>query len=420
VGWGREVEGRRVKKLWLVIIFALASTTALPNVSTGQATDNINLQLLWSFEIGAQEVEISGDGKYICALDVFEGTIYLFTHADNTPIWRYKYNSGWGRLIEMSTDGKVIIYVTEDPSKIYLFSNKENIPLWNYALNTRVTSLSVSPDGLWIVVGTGTPDNQVYLFSKSSNTPLWSYIVENGINTVAISPDGSRIVVGTRGGQIYLFHRASGEVLWKREVNMRVYSSALSQDGSRIVVGGSVLFTDDENNLYEFDKLGSILWSTRIIPSKTLGTPWRYVVSSVAISEDGHYVCALTQEELGYKELYFFQNSSPIPLWVFEPPLSPYSAEISTTPAMEYLVMGAENLYLFSKEENLPLWSQDFHGISDVALSNNGQYMAVGSDRLYLFGPSGESSSNGGFLFIALISFSLVVVLVLKGKVMSK
>ncbi len=94
-----------------------------------------------------------------------------------------------------------------------------------------------------------------------------------GINTISVSSNGSYIAAGS-GNNIYLFNR-TGTILWSNNTNNSITDLAISSDGSRIAAGSG-------KDVYIFDNGGTLLWSYRTGDD----------VLSVSLSPDGIYAAA--------------------------------------------------------------------------------------------------------------------------------
>ncbi|HIL32692.1 MAG TPA: hypothetical protein EYG25_00130, partial [Candidatus Poseidoniales archaeon] len=137
---------------------------------------------------------------------------------------------------------------------------------------------------------------------------------------------------------------------------------------------------------------------------------WSYyagdVVHSVAISADGEYIAAGSQDE----KVYFFDKDSSTPLWSYT--TDGYVESVAISADGEYIAAGSgDSVYLFGKDSSTPLWSYnagDF--VSSVAISADGEYIAAASwdNKVYLFDKDSStplwSYTTGSYAWSASIS----------------
>jgi hypothetical protein len=179
---------------------------------------------LWKFpseQNGVTSVDISADGSYIVAYDVWHD-LHLFHKDSNTPIWSFSPEYNIGHVV-ISGDGNYIVAsegfgTLGETRKLYFFHRSSSTPVWtaNFAAGGG-GPLSISYDGSYLVLGA----IQLHLFHKTSNTPLWTF---EGGGDVSISDDGSYITL-TGGGEtpyFYLFHNSSNLPLWNRLSNIHL------------------------------------------------------------------------------------------------------------------------------------------------------------------------------------------------------
>ena len=142
---------------------------------------------------------------------------------------------------------------------------------------------------------------------------------------------------------------------------------------------------------------------------------WRYQtwgpVYSVAISSNGDYIAAGT----GYNEIYLFSRLDNTPLWkyIIAATIPAYVPSVAISSDGNYIVASGgidDHVYLFSRLDNTPLWSCPTDHFTDlVGISSDGNYIvAGGGDKVYLF--SRENSvplwiyDTGGFVISVSIS----------------
>jgi WD40 repeat protein len=199
---------------------------------------------------------------------------------------------------------------------------------------------------------------------------LWGYKADAGMDfaDVAVSADGEYVAAGSSGfdddvAKVYFFNR-EGELLGSYKISdyCRCGRLSISADGEYIAASaGGGWTTRDE--VYFFNRKGKLLWSHAIYHGNGRG------ISKVVVSADGEYVAVGNIAEN----------------WCW-----PYCGGPSPT------------IYLFNRAGEL-LWSYETgHGIYDIAISADGEYIAAGSTRgsnikgfepfgeLYFFNREGE------------------------------
>ncbi|GEM_PF-6112129 len=139
-------------------------------------------------------------------------------------------------------------------------------------------------------------------------------------------------------------------------------SVSVSQDGNYIVAGsvrGRVcLFRRDS---------GTPLW--------TYDVPGHFPLTS--ISENGDYIAVAA------RALYFFEKSENVPRWVAFYPVekTAISADGSYIAAVS-----EDRVFLFSREDNIPIWTYRTGKNCSVSISSDGRYITTaGGEALYLF-----------------------------------
>jgi len=347
---------------------------------------------MWTYDTGSNWVEgvaISDDGEYIAA---GADRIYLFSKDSAVPLWSFCENCEGSSArfqnfagVAISADGKYVAGSLLD--KLFFFNRDSNVPLWRADISGGVIGIAISEHGEYVAVGGG---SKAYFFNKKGNK-LWEYEpshdgYDHGGNFYrpAITPDGRYVSVSTGcpDRRAYLFS-TKGDLLFRSERLTRdspVHKSDISEDGNYIVYsldhsqGNPVvmLFDKDQNNLWSFS-------------SQSDST-----ARAVSISEDGNYVAAGTSAG----NIYFFSKDSAVPLWSFSEKGSfSHIGEVKLNSDGSLLAAGgaAKKVYMFSKESNVPLWEYD--AITYVTFIDfNGEYVVAGTGaREFMF--EGNSAS---------------------------
>jgi outer membrane protein assembly factor BamB len=245
--------------------------------------------------------------------------------------------------------------------------------MWTFHANEWLMDIAISENGEYILAGHA---DDIYLFTPEDNVPCWSYPV-GWVYSVAISRGGEYLAAGTSEG-VYLFVRENNTPRWFYSVP-NVYSVAISDNGDYIVAGtsgGAYLFKRRDN-----------------VPEWSFAHETMYV----AISGNGNYIVATTDPNLLWtwsKNIYLFSSDDNKPIWSSSPRVS-IPPEISSDG--RYLVFDelGRRLSVYDRIENAlivdSMKSDNLFGeghIGAIAMSSDGRYIAFGVDS---FGPRKES-----------------------------
>ena len=261
------------------------------------------------------------------------------------------------------------------------------MPLWQANIGGGAIGIAISEHGEYIAVGGG---SKMYFFNNKGDK-LWEHEpshdgYDHGGNFYrpAITPDGGYVSVSTGcpDRRAYLFS-TKGDLLFRSEMLTRdspVHKSAISEDGNYIVY--SLDHSQGNPVVMLFDKDGNNLWNFSSQSDST--------ARAVSISEDGNYVAAGTTAG----NIYLFSKDSAIPLWSFSEGGSfSHIGEVKLNSDGSLLAAGgaAKKVYMFSKDSNVPLWEYD--AITYVTFIDfNGEYVVAGTGvREFMF--EGNSAS---------------------------
>lgn len=116
----------------------------------------------------------------------------------------------------------------------------------------------------------------------------------------------------------------------------------------------------------------------------------------VDISTDGQYIVAGTEDF----KVYLFHYSSSTPIWTFES--DDLISHIAISSDGNYIVAArySREFYVFNRSDPTPLWEFDVGSnliIQSLAISSEGQYLAVVYDKLYFFNISSYLLWNTNF-----------------------
>ncbi len=356
------------------------------------------------YEIGGNALSLdatpSGSNFVVGSQD---DNIYTFSTASTTP--QSKINLGNDvRAVAISTDPLYFAGGTFSPNNTIYYYLAFSTLKWSYQAGDYITSLAISANGSYIAGGSG--DNSLYLFN--STDLIWSNNTGSSVLSVAMSSNGDYIVAGNYQSA-YLFHRTSPIALWKNTSGTFFYSVDISSDGQYIVAGC------DNNKLYLFDKSSpQPLWTY-----STGGS-----VDEVRISSNGQYIVAKS----GDNNIYFFTRSNANPLWTYTVESAAPSDSLDISSDGEYITIadyqnGLGYVSLFNKAENVPIWSYEIQNIRPVCISENGQYILVGTndDTIYVIPssytpPVDEPSISGYFGLIMVLILSVVIYIIQERK----
>ncbi len=275
--------------------------------------------------------------------------------------------------VAISADGSYVVARTEG-DKIYLFNKSSSTPVWEYSAGT-VFSVDISDNGSYIVVG----GDGVLLFGSSDNTPIWEndYSYGQVISSVSISSDGSYIAAAVRYTKVLLFSRDNSAPIMTYENLDAPSTVSISADGQNIAVGTS---NGDESRIYLLDRDSSVMmWSSLVYHN----------VTDVAISADGSYIVADAHSA------YLFSSDDNRPIWTFIMSRNYGVDSVAISADGSRVAIGdIDYVYELTNSENTPLWNYrlpEYRGES-VAISYDGRYVGgFAFDHVYMF-----SEEDGG------------------------
>jgi len=299
---------------------------------------------LWNFSCGGDGnsihfLSMSSDGRNIL-VGSDTGRIYFFKNETSNLIWYYYLDDPWMDPLvgKISSNGNFIVvgsgtymYTPNITGRISFFNSTNSIPLWNYTINETIISVDISSDGQHLVAGAR--NNRIYLFESNDSTPLWSYKTGGDVRSVAISGDGQYIIAGSDDNNAYLFSRNSSVPLWNYTAKTDVRHVDISKEGEKIVIG----------TFYNIPRF--ILFERKDPNPKLIFSP-DHIVSGAAISSNGQFFAFSSRDKV-----FFFKNSSNSPLWSYS--TNGYVYDISMSSNGEYVLVGSNKVYLLPK--NLPL-----------------------------------------------------------------
>jgi len=342
---------------------------------------------------------ISADGRYVIASDD-DAHVHMFNTTDydqGIPMWTY--NAGnLGNYVAISDDGNYA--VAADAGNTVDFFNTtdydQGIPMWTYTTANIVADLAISSDGKNIVVCL---DNNILYFNNSFSAvpkiPMWNYPDPVGDDFISadINADGKYVVGGAFGG-------ASAYLLNNSVTNPKIAEWDSLGGITDIAISGwgdYFIVSDKAETLYLFHHERPPAHQ----PKYAVTERWNYTsaatVNVVAVSADGKYMVAGTDDDFGAEhELFFFNTSAHdgIPMWSFNSPSRINSLAISANG--KYIVAGSGDIVYFFNS-TVPetgnkqfMWREmGFNGFVSVDISADGKIIVMG-----------EESANNGQLIV--------------------
>lgn len=330
---------------------------------------------------------ISADGNYIVArYRGPESFVLLFGQENNTPLWNISpptiIPSYWTEASTISADGDYIVVGTRE--RLYLFGKNDSEPLWVYHIHVKTDAVAISHDGSYIAAGT---DGGIYLFKKEDNAPFWLTSIGE-VRSISMSDNGDYTVVGA--GALYVYSRVDNIFL---SYSYPDKSVSISADGNYVAVGEGYY-------LYLFNRVENVLlWSYEFPENHNL-------IGEVSISADGNYVIVDGGGTIysrtnslpdGWGGVYLFSKAENVPLWSYwsDGWVGKTNTSISSD-GNRIAVAHERKLHLFSRQSNTPLWSwvpPEQTYISSASISPNGNYIAVGTE-------GGPAPNIGGSVYL--------------------
>ncbi|MBW2976969.1 PQQ-binding-like beta-propeller repeat protein [Candidatus Woesearchaeota archaeon] len=315
---------------------------------------------------------------------------------EGKEIWSYQTGKEWVEGVAISKDSDYIAAITG--FHIYLFSKADNKPLWSFCTNCNppnpqyggnMEGVAISQDGSHIAA---TLQGKLYFFSKESNNPLWSSDIESGSIGVDMSDDAKVIAVGVanageNGDKIFIFNK-EGEKLGEYKASHpeyvqtgNFYQPDVTPDGKYTAVSTGC----PDRRAYLFSGKGDLIFRSEQL---TYDSP----VHKSTISDDGSLM-AYSADHMQGKEIVFLFNNKGNKLWSFSSNEDSTARAVSISGDGNYIAAGtsAGHLYLFSKDSNKPKWKYSatayFSQFGDIKLNLDGSLLAAGATtkKVYLF-----------------------------------
>ena len=288
--------------------------------------------IFWGKHIDGKiwSVDISKDGQYMAVgvdLGANKGKIYFYDK-DGILLWNHEEDRAIGN-VAVSNDGSFVLAsgfqvfgragVYLNPS-VYLFDQDGKL-LWNFQ-NTNVTSLNPENQSLTGIIGhlgnifIIVSDYGIFFLDHFGNL-LWEHTTNGRIGPTKISDDGATIAVGTTHDyednvwELFVFDNL-GNLKWNhigKDGLIQGNAIAVSSDGQNIVIGA--MASGEFGTLYEFDKLGNILWQKNNVSGGVLNLDMSGDGSSIVVgTNNGMLLLDGDGEEIGSHSTWFPTISS--------------------------------------------------------------------------------------------------------------
>ncbi|NJE08484.1 PEGA domain-containing protein [Thermococcus sp. M39] len=295
-----------------------------------------------------------------------------FTYTTATPI----------QDIDMPSTGDFIVIGTSTSEKSEIYGLSLNGTLrWRYQISSWVSGISVSPDGRYIAVGS---KGGLYILNRDGQLtnklipPEIAGSPENAFHAVTISPRSKYIATECNG--VIILYNITGELLWDYP-DIRGYVTekgiAFSKSEKYIAVGFYEL------GVYLFDITGHLIWKVPIPQN----------VRVVKFINDDLVVVGTSTSNYSSGHIYVFNTTGNL-VWDYKTQGGVSSISISNDG--NYIAVGTEKsglgiVYLFTKKGQLQ-WSYDTgNPVNDVAVSENGSLIVSGGGSgVYLFDIEGN------------------------------
>ena len=230
------------------------------------------------------------------------------------------------------------------------------------------------------------------VFCNEKYSVLGEFDFNYQLNCISISADGYYIAVGCQEKKIYFLNK-EGTFLWLYVTKCPINDISMSSDGTYIVAGGNDgTYSIRDGEFYFLDKSGKLFWSVEC-----------QGVNSVAISDIGDYRALTTQHWLGWSDQLLLNYKSE---WTFKEVLGTHNtSSVAISADGQYIAVGSGNnsyddggIHLYNNKGKL-LWEykipdNKYVGSKHViAMSQDGQFVVAGNtkgNQIYLLNHKGN------------------------------
>ncbi len=304
--------------------------------------------------------------------------IAVIDSSSGKKVLQFPTGKEWVGGVALSNDGKYLAAKTGN--HVYLFdTGKPEKPLWQFNCSECMEGkggVDISGDGSKIIAAIG---ETTLLFDKGSSKPLWKYQKNNNnAYNVAISRDGKYMAAATMGEEsnlnsnlLILWNDKSGTPLWQYHASGNFHDVSLSDDGK--FIAGATGCPDRRAYIFSRDSNKPIMRSEPL----TYDSP----IAKSKISKDGSLAAFTSEGGPDSSVVMLFSKDSTKPLWKFEDGKQRAARGLGFSSDGKFIgaVTMAGDVYLFSKEKNVPLGTWNLgKAMGALAIADDGSFLAVG------------------------------------------
>ncbi|MFA6475456.1 MAG: WD40 repeat domain-containing protein [Patescibacteria group bacterium] len=350
--------------LLFVVLTSVASATYQDYTYTYSDSDPDTMDSNYHYN----SLTLSDDGSVAAAiggLDVTaEADMVVFKDNKTTPAWGYSVGDNEAMLdLALSADGSTVIACG---SEIWVYDITQATLLWEYSDNIYAYDVCVlSDDGQYLAAGDR--GGSVTLWQRGSSTPVRTWeIAEPGyfVNSLTMTQSGNNIFASTDYTTAYL-DTQSDDRLWIKQSATEILSAGC---GDKDCTYGYLLRADDDLTYGGFTLYGINVHNSNTLWTKNIASDNDPVV---ALSSNGKKLVLTTND--GY---YGYKGTTGRQLWKFmrsggetDVAMSNNGKWIAVTDGHEYVYVFDWN-YPHSTQRPLRMIAETFPG--SVALSGNG------------------------------------------------
>lgn len=304
--------------------------------------------------------------------------IAVIDSSSGKKVLQFPTGKEWIGGVALSDDGKYLAAKTGN--HVYLFdTGKPEKPLWQFDCPECMEGkggVDISGDGSKIIAAIG---ETTLLFDKGSNKPLWKYQKNNNnAYNVAISRDGKYMAAATMGEEsnlnsnlLILWNDKSGTPLWQYHASGNFHDVSLSDDGK--FIAGATGCPDRRAYIFSRDSNKPIMRSEPL----TYDSP----IAKSKISSDGSLAAFTSEGGPDSSVVMLFSKDSTKPLWKFEDGKQRAARGLGFSSDGKFIgvVTMAGDVYLFSKEKNVPLGTWNLgKAMGALAVADDGSFVVAG------------------------------------------
>ncbi len=346
------------------------------------------LSFVFFFVVSAAGVGVAGPswstyhGQLIEDVDVSETGISLGLNAEGALFIHDRESSfiaSWKReemkpeSLLMSRQGDRVLAAYQDGYlALFAHDNQEGEQLWAYRIDQiEVNSTALSSDGDRSFAASAPVEQEqkrpsrMWVFNSQGET-VWNKNLESVVVNADINQDYWTAVVGVkygttdqpRGKNAIYFFDSGGDLVWDNNLS----SSPVAVDFLEHNGRECVLLTAEDDRLVLFDPQGPILWQKNISDLKE-------------VEVKGGYIAALTSSHL------YLIDDHGTELWERE--VSDINSLSVSASGLVAYTQPARALAINSQGKEILEHSLEEEGV--VALSREGSYLLLGSDRVSFF-----------------------------------